>query len=358
MRFMPVSLALLIVSCTSQPAADPAAPLQPLPVAWEQDPDAATPGEGTDGPSVACDPTMPVGWRPERFVVSTGQASPIVSCARFPATAAIVCVFERDDGDLHALRTFDSGTTWSASTRVTNDSAVEHGPNVISDAAHGDVKLVYSIAGGGHDLVIRGLACPECAFSPASNVLADGESHLNASLVALADGALLALEESGGRVRALRSDDDGLSWTAPTIVVDEALALRRPVAVEQDGWVQLVVSDANHADHEVIAQAWSADGGRTWIEHAVLHDTGGDVAIAFAGMQTAGNVTLLATVDGRASHLASWDGGLTFDGPYATSEQAPTTAGTMAVGPAGPVFVYSDGADALICRRYHWGCPE
>jgi hypothetical protein len=360
MRFFAVAFLLFSASCpcgTPLPMVTEDAPPPPsLPVGWDHSEDELPP------PTQDCDATLLEGWSDELPIASTGRASPAASCATFPASDAIICVIEMSGADagvdLHQLRSYDSGRAWTTPERVTNDGADEHGPHLIADGVHGDMKLAYSIAGVGDDLVLRTLSCAECVFSSASNILADGGRHVDASLVALDDGVLLALEQHGSGVRVLRSDDGGAAWSTPQSVIDEPLAVGRPVAVQQGGWIQLVFHDPNHGPTAVIGEIWSADGGLSWVEHDVVYDAGTDIDLSFAGVQMPGNVTLLATIDGRAHHMTSWDGGLSFDGPYATSLRSPTAAAAMAMGPWGPAFIYADAAgDGIFARRYHWGCP-
>jgi hypothetical protein len=102
-------------------------------------------------------------------------------------------------------------------------------------------------------------------------------------MIRLHDGALLCSFESSGASLVIRSEDDGVSWSAPVVAAARrgGLAAAVPSLLElTDGTVLLAYNPrppADNADperHFGIRVAASEDGGRSWSDRATVFEAG------------------------------------------------------------------------------------
>src|SRR5262249_1071122 len=143
----------------------------------------------------------------------------------------------------------DGGVTWNEPSRMTSDPGDEYDAFLVPDAARGRVWILYTKwhnnMPGTNDLVLSWTpATNPSAWTPAACVQCGDGNHWDASLVALTNGDLLALESHDigdgkpDKIRALRSTDEGQTWSTPQVIYDGAGQEHFPVGVQQpDGSV-------------------------------------------------------------------------------------------------------------------------
>jgi hypothetical protein len=339
--------------------------------------------------------TIALGWQPEQVLAVTafpdGNSG---SCAKLPGTQRIMCVYNKctDNNctnndclnvtariDLYMILSEDGGVTWGEPSRMTSNAGDEYDPFLVADEARGRVWILYSKwhnnACGANDLVLSWTTAtdPSVWTSPTC-VQCDGNgmSHWDASLVALTNGDLLALEsfDNGDntslndKVRALRSTDAGQTWSTPQAIYDGPGDEQFPVGVQQpDGSV--VVAFRSTLINPTWGNTWaiyltrSLDNGSTWQPPSLFYDTPSSDLLTFIGKQTASNLTILGASDlGGIWRLYVWqsgDGGNTWDGPYQISDSPYSDGGNFVVGCLGPIFTYgTSGGSNWVAKRYNW----
>ena len=257
------------------------------------------------------DVALAQGWQPEQYWYGGGAPTPEGACARFPGSTTTICVFEYGpnpfDLNLVEMRSTDGGLSWTSPVAITTDSAAEFDPFLAIDNVRGRLSLLYSKnAPPGNDLLVRHLACLSCSWSGSVNVIANGQNHWDASLVALSNGHLLALDTTetlegapDGKIWSIRSTDGGATWGSPTAILDEAgNAETYPVAVQKiDGVIHLMFRDKNHGGGNQIGQLWSSDQGYSWTGHSVFsYSPSTSREFSFIGSQGGYNLTVLASI--------------------------------------------------------------
>lgn len=74
---------------------------------------------------------------------------------------------------------------------------------------------------------------------------------------------------------------------------------------------------------------------------------------SFIGTQGGINLTVLATVGGRVNHWTSWDNGVSWQGPYLTTNLSTSIDAEMSVGCRGPTFSFSWNY-YFVLKGYDW----
>ena len=322
-----------------------------------------------------------LGWQPEKVLDVTGLPfDNSGSCARLPGTQRMMCVYNKwtDDTshvDLYMVLSDDGGVTWYGYSRMTSNPGDEYDSFLVADEARGRVWILYSKwhneERGSNDLVLSWTpATNPWGWKSASCVQCDGNgmSHWDASLVALTNGDLLALEslDTGDntfvndKVRAIRSTDEGRTWSAPKAIYDGPGDEQFPVGVQQPDGSVIVAFRNNEYGSWAINITRSFDNGSTWQPPSLFYNTPSSDLLTFIGKQTASNLTLLASSDFSGDwRLYVWqsgDGGNTWDGPYPISDSPYNDGGNFAVGCLGPIFTYGiqGGSTNWVAKRYNW----
>jgi len=248
--------------------------------------------------------------------------------------------------------------------QVTSESGGEFDPYIAVDPYRGKLWLLYSRnAPPGNDLIVRQKVCASCTWTTGTTVIADGANHWDAGLVVLNNGDILALETlegfggtAPGKIRSVRSSDGGITWQAPSMIIDESGEETFPRAVQKvDGVIHLMFRDRSHGSKLQIGQLWSGDYGYTWQGHSVFqYSYTQDQWFSFIGSQGGYNVTVVANIAGYVNHWVSWDNGNSWGGPYQVSSVPGGGDAEMAMGCRGPVFTLSDSAMNVWEKRYDW----
>jgi Neuraminidase (sialidase) len=200
-------------------------------------------------------------------------------------------------------------------------------------------------------------------------------NHWDASLVALTNGDLLALEtldindgdHTPDKIRAIRSTDEGQTWGTPQVIYDGPGEEQFPVGVQQpDGSIIVAFRNTEHMSGDPPRNTWaiditkSFDNGSTWQPPSLFFDTSSSDLLTFIGKQTASNLTILGSSDfsgiWRLYVWQSGDGGNTWDGPYQISDSPYRDGGHFAVGCLGPIFTYgvAGSSNNWVAKRYNW----
>lgn len=136
-------------------------------------------------------------------------------------------------------------------------------------------------------------------------------------------------------------------------------AVTYPVAVKKiDGVIHLMSRDQNHppGGKLQIGQMFSEDNGYTWTGHSVFsYNFTQDQQFSFIGSQGGQNVTVLAAkpIGGKVHHWTSWNNGLTWEGPYETTQSTGAADAEFSVGCRGVVFTFT-APFSFKGRRYDW----
>lgn len=322
-----------------------------------------------------------LGWQPEQVLDVTGVTSDNSgSCAKLPGTQRMMCVYNKwTDAtariDLYMILSDDGGVTWYGFSRMTSNPGDEYDPFLVADEARGRVWILYSKwhngPGEGNDLVLSWTpATNPWGWTSAACVQCTGMNHWDASLVALTNGDLLALEShdpghaNPDKIRALRSTDEGQTWSTPQVIYDGPGQEHFPVGVQQpDGSVVVAFRHTEGYNNSwAIAITKSFDNGSTWQPPSTFYDTAGNDQLNFIGKQTAANLTIVGAStfsgDWRLYVWQSGDGGYTWDGPHQISDSPYNDGGNFAVGCLGPIFTYGSGPTGVstnwVAKRYNW----
>lgn len=329
-------------------------------------------------------PATDVGWVPTLTIDNNAGTywSSMVSCANYPPTQQIICVYEGNGVDtdpndsyvpidLYYKISNDGGVTFSSARyKLTSDPGDEYAPFMEYDVTTGKLILTYSMwydgtGTNGNKIMTRLLTLTKGSdnvswLGPYTVAASKGSNYWDSSVLYLKGGKLLAFfsvegsegNRSGylngnGYLQYRTSSDGGTTWDAPRNPIigttyQTCMDEEHPVAVQKsDGVIRLLYRNrgagantafdgrctnmgAGDAD---IWQIWSEDNGVTWKGQSGFRQTSGPDIFSYIDSQDGNDqivMMILQNSDGTFSpyHMYSGDGGVTWQGPYLTAEDS------------------------------------
>ena len=251
------------------------------------------------------------------------------------------------EGDILAVRSMDGGRTWSAAVSVDSEAATDSGPcDRVALSFDGDgVWLAVWPTNGGPLVASRSLD-NGLTWSPRTTVGATGghpdmdSTGMVSVVVWMGDDDLIPGSGSDLDVFYSRSTDGGVSWSPvasldPNALSDVELDLYPRVATDGHGnWVAVWLQ------FDLVYAVRSADDGATW-SPAVFVGPSGDFGGGLPGLATDGvgkwivvweaygqNIAGMSGIDVDTAYSVSSDNGATWSTPKALSSDAETDEGS------------------------------
>lgn len=168
-------------------------------------------------------------------------------------------------------------------------------------------------------------------FEPSPLVDTPGKADGNPVLFTAPDGAvwlffvtLQGQSWATALLFAMRSLDDGRSWTAPQLLsaVQGYMVRTKPLVLRDGAWLLPLYDERRW--HPVFWR--SEDAGRTWREVAVLHQWRGLIQPAVVELADGRLVACCRSTVGRIVRITSTDGGHTWTAPEPTELPNPNAA--------------------------------
>jgi carboxyl-terminal processing protease len=214
-------------------------------------------------------------WEPDTRLTNNPSEMRDVSIAVSGNVVHIVWQDNRDgDGEMYYKRSLDSGTTWSADTRLTNAVDWSEFPSMAVSASgvhvvwtdfrdhNGDYEIYYKrSADGGSTWDPDTRLTYNVAYSGFPAVASSG---MNVHVVWEDD------RDVHGEIYYKRSVDGGVNWGADTRITNNSLSSWDPSVAVSNSVVHVVwMEDVNPGDYEIFYKS-SADEGVTWTEQIRL----------------------------------------------------------------------------------------
>lgn len=170
----------------------------------------------------------------------------------------------------------DSGTSWSATKRLTNNAGISAYPSISSSGANVHVAW-FDNTPGNFEIYLISSADNGATWSSPKRLTNNAGSSYEPSLAANGANVYLAWKDrtpGNYEIYFKMSSDNGLTWSAPKRLTNNAGGSHEPSIASVGSDVYVSWFDNSAGDEEIYAKT-SADNGATWSAARRLTSTAG-----------------------------------------------------------------------------------
>jgi hypothetical protein len=276
------------------------------------------------------------------------------------ASGSVVHIVWNDDRDgnleIFYKRSTDSGITWGADTRLTNEAAVSQIPSVTVSGS--TVHVVwYDERAGNSQIYYKRSSDAGVSWETDRRLEINTNYSKIPSVAATGSNVHVVWYEPNiyDNICYIHSTDGGTTWGALTPLTDHIYSAVYPSLAVSNSVVHIVWMDARDGNMEIYYKR-SSDGGGTWGPDTRL--TNNPVYSQYPSVTASGLVVHVVWVDGlngkNIYYKRSSDGGLTWDSVTQLTNATSSYNPSVAVSGSAVYVVWTDrnlGSDNIYYKR-------